>query len=489
TQLRGGSLTVSGNGLDSAGGAVTLQAGGPVVLDAQAAVTTPRAVSVERLTTVAETVDVVVGETSVAVGQVQVPEYSWVQTQITEQVGSERVKVGSSYLTMDVTLTQLGYYNPKATDDAKFREVLVEGLDYFNDKVDWNANGTEGRASVSFGAAELAKLQTTDYKNKTDYKGFTQLTDVQRQAVLNHTGYMPLFQFSHSNAVLNKTLNGNVTATPATLPWADNVGTNEKVYYIDVAGWRDKYVRMPVGAEADILRVTSQAEALYLAADTTNNGQSDGTWMSASDIANTGAVAGEWVGRYKDTADVTYTQDRSVYYFPEDQFPDQLNLPVPQERAGYDDPFSPQEDGRGRWSVDYALGSGDRVFDIASRSAGASTQTVLDRDPNWTWESTVRIQAYAADTDVVNPTAEQQAALADFQGNRATDNLFALETWIDALAFDTASTDGLKQSSSTDVPDREAFTYKYWGAWDTYVGMWVDNDDGSRWGDFDDENE
>jgi hypothetical protein len=282
SQLRGGTLTVSGNGLISAGGAVSLQAGGSVVLDAQAAVTAPRAVSIERLVTVAETVDVVVGETSVAVGQVQVPEYSWIKTQITEQVGTERVKVGSTYTTMDVTLTQTGYYNPKATADAQFREVLVEGLDYFNSSIDWNNNGTEGRASVTFSASELTNLRTVDQKNKTAYKGFTQLTDAQRQAVLNQTGYMALYQFGYSNAVKHQTLNGNVTSASFTPSWNNNT---EKVFFIDVAGWRDKYVRMPVGAEADILRVTSQAEALYLAGDTTNDGQSDGQWKTATDIA------------------------------------------------------------------------------------------------------------------------------------------------------------------------------------------------------------
>jgi hypothetical protein len=193
---------------------------------------------------------------------------------------------------------------------------------------------------------------------------------------------------------------------------------------------------------------------------------------------------GEWVGRYKDTAAVTYTQDKSVYYFPVRSYP---SPPAAQERAGYDNPFAEVEDGRGRWKVDYSLASGDRVFDISSRANGTSTKTVLDRDPNWTWESTQLIQAYDNDSDVKNPSAQRQTALSDYKGNRATDNLYALNTWVDALAFDTQA---LKDETATGTKVvSDAFKYKYWGAWTTVVGMWVDNDDGSEWGDYDDEDE
>ena len=42
------------------------------------------------------------------------PEVTFVTTTTTEQVGTESVRVGSSFNTADVTLTQLGYYNPNA---------------------------------------------------------------------------------------------------------------------------------------------------------------------------------------------------------------------------------------------------------------------------------------------------------------------------------------------------------------------------------------
>ena len=44
--------------------------------------------------------------------------------------------------------------------------------------------------------------------------------------------------------------------------------------------------------------------------------------------------------------------------------------------------------------------------------------------------------AYGHDDDSENPAAEQQIALSGYKGNRATDNIFALETYVDTLAFD-----------------------------------------------------
>ncbi len=65
------------------------------------------------------------------------------------------------------------------------------------------------------------------------------------------------------------------------------------IYSIDVAGWRDRYIRMPVGAKDDVFRVESTGQTLYLTGDTTQNGNSDGTWTTAGSVDFTyTAVAG-----------------------------------------------------------------------------------------------------------------------------------------------------------------------------------------------------
>ena len=91
--------------------------------------------------------------------------------------------------------------------------------------------------------------------------------------MLNHTGYMPLYRFVWGNAVLHKTYNGQATKTTAYSPgqafdpgtqWAPswyNTNTTpktanpEKVYHVDVAGWRDKYIKMPEGAQNDVYKI------------------------------------------------------------------------------------------------------------------------------------------------------------------------------------------------------------------------------------------
>ena len=61
SQLTGGTITINGQGKLSAGGVVTLQAGGNVVLDADPVVTAAPAVKVPQYTTVAETLQDLTG--------------------------------------------------------------------------------------------------------------------------------------------------------------------------------------------------------------------------------------------------------------------------------------------------------------------------------------------------------------------------------------------------------------------------------------------
>ncbi|MBV5333656.1 hypothetical protein JZU54_09080, partial [bacterium] len=124
--LSGGNITIAGQGLLKAVGTVNLLAGGNVTLNADANVSSDETVLVPVYTTVEKEVQVVVDTIQVADGVVLVPEVTWVPTQITEQVGTDRVVVGSSYQTMTVNLQQIGYFNPNAPDDRKFVEVLIE---------------------------------------------------------------------------------------------------------------------------------------------------------------------------------------------------------------------------------------------------------------------------------------------------------------------------------------------------------------------------
>src|SRR5581483_6505915 len=81
---------------------------------------------------------------------------------------------------------------------------------------------------------------------------------------------------------------------------------NKAIYNIPVEFWSDKYIRMPVGAQDDVLKVVKQGQA----------------------VDNP-----ETVGSYRDTATVTYTQDKSA---TTDGFP-----------------IDDWDNGPARWSVSY----------------------------------------------------------------------------------------------------------------------------------------
>jgi hypothetical protein len=66
-------------------------------------------------------------------------QYHWasqVET-LTDRTGMEEVVVGTRFYTMDVTLTQDGYWNPDAPEDSRFREYFIEGIDYVNENITW----------------------------------------------------------------------------------------------------------------------------------------------------------------------------------------------------------------------------------------------------------------------------------------------------------------------------------------------------------------
>ena len=106
-----------------------------------------RTVKTPVITSTTYTYTVVTGYNQVANGTISVPEIHWIETVVTEQVGMEEVKVGTKYYTMDVTLEQDGYYNPQT---QTMREYFVEGVDYFNDQIDWNLYGVVDIPSADY---------------------------------------------------------------------------------------------------------------------------------------------------------------------------------------------------------------------------------------------------------------------------------------------------------------------------------------------------
>ena len=321
SELSAGNILVLAVGLLEAGADVRLTAGGNVNLQAGAALQNgTMSVSSPVISTEVSTIDVVTGFRDVAIGIIEVPVVTWVPTIITKQVGTEEVKVGNYFHTMDTTLTQDGYFNPAASESDRFREWFIEGLNYYNST---DYPHTKLNIPIINWSAFGASAPSSDY-TKTTYRGFNDLNDVQKSAVLTTLGYKPLYNFSYSNAKKHESLDGNVTVNNWTPSWA---GKNPVIYNVDVAGWKDKYIRMPEGAHEDVLRIVSQGEPI---------------------------VSQEKVGTYHNTAKVLYTQINSAHAAVNNTY------------------YRETDDGSGiRWQVSYA-NSGLRWYDITDGRTGSS---------------------------------------------------------------------------------------------------------------------
>ena len=338
SDLNGGVVQVLAAGVLDADGNVRIRSGADATVQAVADLgpglkPAPRPVFV----TSSPTVDLITGYTQEAVGTIDVPEISWVTTTVTEQVGMEEVKIGNQWNTMDVTLTQYGYFNPRASASAQFREWFIEGVDYYNSSDFPHAK--LGIPVVNWSAYGINSVPSSDYRQDT-YKTFNQLSDDQRTAVLKTLGYMPVYDFGYANPVHHQVIDGVPTEQTWVPAWA---GNEELVYFIDVAGWNDKYIRMPLGANEDVLRVTSQGAP---------------------------ATSYESVGQYRDQAEVLYTQDKS----------DHQSLSQTYYRE------SDYDNSDARWAVSYNR-DGHRVFSLVDGRSGANAVS-SSRVPNWSWQST-----------------------------------------------------------------------------------------------------
>ncbi|MCX7258145.1 MAG: hypothetical protein NTZ64_15900 [Polaromonas sp.] len=427
-QLLGGSITVHGQALLNAKGTLSLQAGGDVLVDGEPVA--PRTTTITTINTTSELVPVITGYHQEAAGTVDVPVITTTKTEITVQLPDKEVVTGHYNYEFDVALSQSGYWNPTKSNEAdKFREVLVEGVDYHNDQINWANASDEQNPGRSADAG--TNNPVSDY-HSTKYKTFQQLNDAQRWAVLNSTGYKPLYDFSYGAATtdasgnvtgsvankvwVNKTENGSVTKTMTTPTWA---AATQQVFKIDVANWRDKYVLMPTGANNDILNLISQGNAQYLTGDTSL----DGTNSGASWVTNAAGATGELVGTYKDTGNVKYEQVTSAFSNPSD---------------GVD------YDGQGaKWLASYN-GGGTRIYSITGNLTGVAadqaltSSTVNPRDPNWSWVSTSTGWIYQT-TPVNDYTAPANTSAIASVGTRSTNAMQSTADYYTALTSATAS--------------------------------------------------
>ncbi|MFO0062985.1 MAG: hypothetical protein ACK57O_19100, partial [Planctomyces sp.] len=352
SELSAGTVFIAGAGSVQSGGAVRVIAGGNLDVQSDASLgggLTTRTRPI--VTNVPQTVYVVTGNNQVATGTILVPEIRIVSTNITRPAGMDEFKICSVYYTMDVTLTQDGFYNPRAIAGRKQREYFVEGVDYFN-STDYPHTLTPGVPVIDW-AAYGAPSVTSDY-HVSDYRSFAQLTDVQRNAVMRTLGYLPLYNFSYSNGRKKQTIEGNPTDQPWTPDWD---GKPSVIEYVQVSGWTDKYIRMPQGAAADVLRVVSQG------------------------VPEVGA---EKVGTYRDQAKTQYVQDKSAAVETWGDVPEPY--PNPGEYL-YRNLVHDYDNSPARWQVDYVgAGNGVRLFTLTD----GVTNAAHGRDPNWYWHSTTR---------------------------------------------------------------------------------------------------
>ncbi|MBN1513625.1 MAG: hypothetical protein JXB13_16540, partial [Phycisphaerae bacterium] len=261
-------------------------------------------------------------------GSVTVTETVYEDTTVHELVGYEDVVVGSTWNTMNMTLTQDGYWSDT---DQKKREYFIQGVDYKNVDV---------------------------FRSTTVTAEFEQLTDPQRTDVLNYLNYKPLYDVTITDPRTYTRINGQTSyqTWTAAANWDRNVTT---VIYVNVNGLNDKYLRVPAdGATAirdTILNVVSQG--------------------------NPGRLQDETVGNYSETAVVRYEQDRAAYAAQplkaatiwdtgldtSIQIPAHWTIDADPDGADYD-----------RWAVSY-VSSGQRKITLWDSGGG-----ILYQAPAWT---------------------------------------------------------------------------------------------------------
>ena len=292
--LTGGNITISAAGQVNADQDAVLHAGGDVHVLADAQAGGQIQVLVPIITQEVTVVDVVTGSRQVAIGTIIVPEVHWVTTTVTEQVGFDTVKIGDYYYTMDTTLVQAGWYNPST---GAFREMFVPGESSSGYYALYDFSYTNARKHIVENGSPRTEAWTPDWQRP--YGAFGSFTLVARSVnVTTFNAQMTAAQYiyqgrsggydiyrSPDSAVQTEyymTVGGG-----ALYVHTRSIGDASIVIVnVPVAGWSDKYIRMPNGAQNSVLRVVSQG--------------SPGTWQ-------------ETVGDARESAVARYNQDKSAF--------------------------------------------------------------------------------------------------------------------------------------------------------------------------------
>ncbi len=356
SSLGAGSIYLLGAGKVTTTGQFEALAGTDVIVDASATGAGSRLVSTPVIGTEQVQYQKITGYTQVVDAVIDVPVVKWVSTTVTEQVGLESVKSGYYFTTMDVTLRQDGYWNGTTK-----REWFVEGVDYQNFSgrsgtftgpvIDW--------ADFGLGTAD-ADLKSSSGLAKT----FNELNDLQRDSVIATLGYKKLYNFEYSNLQKHQVINGNTTIVKWDPVWSLDPPAGKakamQVVNLNVAGLEDKWINVPVGAEADLLRAVSQ-----------------GTPVRLQD---------ELVGRYRDEARVFYDKIYSTYRPQRVSGIERLHDPnesyTPSRMTTDSDN---QED---RWKVTYDS-NGKRLYDLVDRNIDVDHFALPLWESSNTWENVV----------------------------------------------------------------------------------------------------
>ena len=215
-------------------------------------------------------VRVLVGSRQVEDGFIEVSKTVYVDTQILEEVGTEEVVVGTTYNTLELEFIQDGYSN-----GTTVREWFIEGVDYHNStNAIWDNAGVTRPTNQTFTAT-------------TGYGG---LSDVQKQAVLTHLGYKPLYDVVVKGAKTYENRSGVVSDNIWTKGAAWINKTPDTLLSVNAQGWSDKVLRVTADAASTIRDLVSK-------------------------VVNTATLTSfsEEVGSYYDKADVDYDQDKFTW--------------------------------------------------------------------------------------------------------------------------------------------------------------------------------
>ncbi|MFA9373158.1 MAG: Ig-like domain-containing protein, partial [Poseidonibacter sp.] len=238
--LNADDINITSQGKLDVAGDLDITATGEFNLDADASLGATKVILVPQFVTSEKTIKVPGGTQQVEDGTYTVKVSAGMTPYTYEKVlGYKKVDVGDQYFTMDIDLSQDGYYN-KTTNT--YKEFFIEGVDYHNSDI--------------FSSTEVS----SDYKND-DYKSWQQLSDDQQKTVLLNIGYKEAFKTSISAIIDHQTKDGVVSQTSRSanyLPW---YGETKQWVTIDVDGFRDKSLYIEPGLQDYILSAVFKSKS------------------------------------------------------------------------------------------------------------------------------------------------------------------------------------------------------------------------------------